>query len=60
MKTDEMRELSVSAAGTSGTSRNVVITHGDACHRFRLLATMVQGTAAAFPSREIAVGDIFE
>ena len=47
MKTDEMQGLP--ARGTSGTSRNVVIAHGDAHHRFRLLATMVQGTAAALP-----------
>ena len=42
MKTDEMLE-------PSGTSCNVVIAHGDACHRFRLVATMVQGTAAVLP-----------
>ena len=47
MNTDEMRGLT--AAGTSGTRRNVVIAHGDARHRSRLFATMVQGTAAVLP-----------
>ena len=45
MKTDEIRGLP--AAGTSEAGRSVVIAREDACHRFRLLAIMVQGTSGA-------------
>jgi hypothetical protein len=47
MKTEEMRELH--AAGASEASRSAVTAREEANHRFRLLATMVQGTAAALP-----------
>jgi hypothetical protein len=46
MKNDELRE--VHAVGTSEVGRNVV-GREEAHHRYRLLATMVQGTAAALP-----------
>lgn len=47
MKTEEMRELH--AARTREASRSAVTAREEAYHRFRLLATMVQGTAAALP-----------
>ncbi|MQA29965.1 MAG: hypothetical protein GEU82_09020 [Luteitalea sp.] len=47
MKIEETRDLR--AAGTSEASRSAVTAGEEAYHRFRLLATMVQGTAAALP-----------
>jgi hypothetical protein len=47
MKTDEMPHLAVRATGKAGSS--AIITSQGAYHRFRLLATMVQGRAASLP-----------
>ena len=47
MKNEEMRELH--AAGTSEAGPSVVTAREGAPHRYRLLATMVQGTASALP-----------
>jgi hypothetical protein len=47
MKADENADLAAEA--TSEAGRNVVTSHGAAYHRFRLLVTMVYGTAAALP-----------
>lgn len=47
MKIDDMQELA--AAGTNESDRTAVTAREEASHRFRLLATMVQGTAAALP-----------
>ena len=47
MKNEEMRELH--AAGTSEAGPTVVTARDEAYHRYRLLATMVQGTASALP-----------
>ena len=47
MKTDEMADLAATA--TSEEDRSAVTTHAEAHRQFRLLATMVQGTAAALP-----------
>jgi hypothetical protein len=47
MKNEEMRELH--AAGTSEAGPSVVTAREEKYHRYRLLATMVQGTAAALP-----------
>jgi hypothetical protein len=47
MKTEEMREQH--AEGTSKASRSAVTARQEAYRRFRLLATMVQGTAGALP-----------
>ena len=47
MKNDEFPELHVQ--GTSEAGQSAVIVRDDADHRYRLLATMVQGTAAALP-----------
>jgi PAS domain S-box-containing protein len=41
MKTDEMRHLAAKVTGNAG--RSAIITPQEAHHRFRLLATMVQG-----------------
>ena len=48
MKNNEFRELQVE--GTNKADQGAVMARGDnADHRYRLLATMVQGTAAALP-----------
>jgi hypothetical protein len=47
MNNEEMRELH--AAGTSEAGPSVLITQEGEYHRYRLLATMVQGTASALP-----------
>ena len=47
MKTEEMQDLH--AAVTSEAARSSVTASEEAYHRFRLLATMVQGTAAGLP-----------
>jgi hypothetical protein len=47
MKTEEMQELH--AAVTSEAGRSGVTAREAPSHRFRVLATMVQGTAAALP-----------
>ena len=47
MKNEEMRELH--AAGTSEAGPSVVTAREEAYHRYRLLATMAQGTASALP-----------
>jgi hypothetical protein len=47
MKKEELRE--VHAVGTSEAGRSAVAAREEAYHRYRLLATMVQGTAAALP-----------
>ena len=47
MKNEEMRELH--AAGASEAGPSVVTARDEANHRYRLLATMVQGTASALP-----------
>ena len=47
MKNDEMREIH--AAGTSEAGPSVFTAREEAYHRYRLLATMVQGTASALP-----------
>ena len=46
MKNEEMRELH--AAGTSDAGPSVTARE-EAYHRYRLLATMVQGTTSALP-----------
>ena len=47
MKIEESRELH--AAATNNAVRSAVTAREEADHRYRLLATMVQGTAAALP-----------
>ena len=47
MKNEEIGELH--AAGTSEASRSAVTAWEEAHTRYRLLAMMVQGTAAALP-----------
>jgi len=47
MKNEEL--LEVYALGTSEAGRSAVAAREEAYHRYRLLATMVQGTAAALP-----------
>ena len=47
MKTEEFRELHVE--GPSEAGRSAATAREEASHRYRLLATMVQGTAAALP-----------
>jgi hypothetical protein len=47
MKSEELRDLAVGTTNNAG--RNVVTSHEEAYRRFRLQATMVQGTAAALP-----------
>ena len=47
MKNEELRELHVQ--GTSEAGESAVIARDNADHRYRLLATMMQGTAAALP-----------
>ena len=47
MKADKNADLAPEA--TSEAARSVVSSHAEAYHRFRLLATMVHGTAAALP-----------
>src|SRR5687767_14909618 len=47
IKKEELRE--VHAVGTSEAGRGAVAAREEAYHRYRLLATMVQGTAAALP-----------
>jgi hypothetical protein len=47
MKTDDM--LEPPAARTSEADCSAVIARDDAYHRFRLLATMVHGTAGVLP-----------
>lgn len=47
MKNNEFRELHVE--GTNKADLSAVIARDNADHRYRLLATMVQGTAAALP-----------
>jgi hypothetical protein len=47
MKNEEMRELHAAEANEAGPS--VVTARDEANHRYRLLATMVQGTASALP-----------
>jgi hypothetical protein len=47
MTIEESRELH--AAGTSNAVRSAATAREEAYHRYRLLATMVQGTAAALP-----------
>ena len=47
MKIDAMPALAAEA--TSEAGRSTVTTHAEAYRRVRLLATMVQGTAAALP-----------
>lgn len=49
MKNEEFRELHME--GTSEAGRSAVIARADAYDHYRLLATMVQGTAAALPER---------
>lgn len=47
MKNEEFRDLHVE--GTSQAGRSAVIARDNGYHRYRLFATMVQGTAAALP-----------
>jgi hypothetical protein len=47
MKNEKVRALQ--AAGTTEGGRSAVIAREEAYHRYRLLATMVQGTASALP-----------
>jgi hypothetical protein len=47
MKSTEMQDVGVADPTEAG--RSAVSAREQACHRFRLLATMVQGTAAALP-----------
>ena len=47
MKNTEIWELH--STGTSKAGQSAVITREEAYHRYRLLATMVQGTAAVLP-----------
>ena len=47
MKTEEMQDVGVADANDAG--RSSVSARKQTYHRFRLLATMVQGTAAALP-----------
>ena len=47
MKIDEMADPAAEA--TNEVGRSAVTTRAEAYRRFRLLATMVQGTAAALP-----------
>ena len=47
MKNEEVRALH--AAGTSEAGRSAVTAREEAYHRYRLLATMVQGTASKLP-----------
>src|SRR4029453_4267172 len=47
MKTEEFRELYVEGASVAGGS--AITPREEASHGYRLLATMVQGTAAALP-----------
>lgn len=47
MKNEEFRELHV--GGTSVAGRSAVTAREETYHRYRLLATMMQGTAAALP-----------
>ena len=47
MKNEETREIRT--AGTSEAGQSVVTAREEAYHRYRLLATMVQGTASALP-----------
>jgi hypothetical protein len=47
MKNEELRE--VHALETSEAGRSAIAAREEAYHRYRLLATMVQGTAAALP-----------
>ena len=58
MKNEEFRELHVE--GTSEAGRNAVIARDNAYHRYRLLATMVQGTAAALPETWQTFGTVEE
>jgi hypothetical protein len=57
-KDEKMQELH--AAVTSETGRTDVTAHEEAYHRFRLLATMVQGTAAALPEAWQSYGNVDE
>jgi hypothetical protein len=45
---NEKREPSAAAA-SSLKGRSAVISHDDACHPFRLIATMVKGTPGGLP-----------
>ena len=58
MKTQEMQELH--SAVTSQAGRSDVTAQAEAYHRFRLLATMVQGTAAALPEAWQSYGNVDE
>jgi hypothetical protein len=58
MKTEEMQEPR--AAVPSEAGRSGVTAREEPYHRFRLLATMVQGTAAALPEAWRSYGNIDE
>ena len=58
MKTEEMQGLH--SGVTSEAGRRDVTAPAEAYHRFRLLATMVQGTAAALPEAWKSYGNVAE
>ena len=58
MKTEEIQDLH--SGVTSEAGRSDVTGHAEAYHRFRLLATMVQGTAAALPEAWQSYGSVDE
>ncbi len=58
MKNEDFREPH--ATGTSEAGRSAVTAREDGYHRYRLLATMVQGTAAALPEAWQSYGTVEE
>ena len=56
MKNEEVRELH--ATGTVEARRSLLAARGEANHRYRLLATMVQGTAGRLPEAWQSYGTV--
>jgi hypothetical protein len=56
MKTDQTRELT--ATESSRADLRTAIAHEEACHPFRLLATMVQGGPSALPEAWRSYSDV--